>query len=112
LRRALEYIDECLNLNLSGNSIATVAGLSKYHFGKAFKQSTGMTLHGYVLNRRISRSRDLLARSDLPLAAIAAAAGFSNQSHLTTVFSTRIGMSPRVYRKVRRPVSVSFHTRA
>jgi AraC-like DNA-binding protein len=110
LRRALEYIDEGLNLSLSGNSIATVAGLSKYHFGKAFKQSTGMTLHSYVLNRRIRRSRELLARSDLPLAAVAAAAGFSNQSHLTTLFSTRIGMSPRAYRKVRRPVSVSFHT--
>jgi AraC family transcriptional regulator len=110
LRRALEYIDEYLNLNLSGDSIATVAGLSKYHFGKAFKQSTGMTLHSYVLNRRISRSRELLARSDLPLAAVAAAAGFSNQSHLTTVFSTRIGMSPRTYRQNRRPVSASFRT--
>jgi AraC family transcriptional regulator len=61
LRRAVEYIDECLNLNLNGKSIATIAGLSKYHFGKAFKQSTGMTLHSYVLNRRISRSRELLA---------------------------------------------------
>jgi AraC-like DNA-binding protein len=112
LRRALDYIDACLNLNLSGNNIATMAGLSKYHFGKAFKQSTGMTLHSYVLNRRIRCSRELLVKSDLPLAAIAAAAGFSNQSHLTTLFSTRIGMSPHAYRKVRRPVSVSLHTGA
>jgi len=112
LRRALEYIDEGLNLNLTGNGIATVAGLSKYHFGKAFKQSTGMTLHSYVLNRRIRRSRELLVRSDLPLAAVAVAAGFSNQSHLTAVFSTRIGMSPRAYRKMRHAVAVSFHTGA
>jgi len=112
LRRALEYIDEGLNLNLTGNSIATVAGLSKYHFGKAFKQSTGMTLHSYVLSRRMRRSRDLLVRSDLPLAAVAEAAGFSNQSHLTAVFSTRIGMSPRAYRKMKQPVSVSFRQRA
>jgi len=48
LRRVLEYIDEYLNLNLNGNAIANVAGLSKYHFGKAFRQSTGMSLHGYV----------------------------------------------------------------
>jgi AraC family transcriptional regulator len=112
LRRALEYIEEGLNLNLSGNGIATVAGLSKYHFGKAFKQSTGMTLHSYVLNRRIRRSRELLVRSDLPLAAVAEAAGFSNQSHLTAVFCTRIGISPRAYRKMRQPVSVSFRPRA
>ncbi len=112
LRRALEYIDEGLNLKLTGKGIATVAGLSKYHFGKAFKQSTGMTLHSYVLNRRMRRSRELLVRSDLPLAAVAEAAGFSNQSHLTALFSTRIGMSPRAYRKLRQPVSVSFRPRA
>lgn len=108
LRRALEYIDASLNLNLNGNSIATVAGLSKYHFGKAFKRSTGMTLHGYVLNLRIRRSQELLVRSDFPLAAVAAAAGFSNQSHFTTIFSTRLGMSPQTFRKFRRPASVSF----
>jgi AraC family transcriptional regulator len=110
LRRAMEYIDECLNLSLNGDTIARMAGLSKYHFGKAFKQSTGMTLHSYVLSRRIRHSRELLVRSDLPLAAIAEAAGFSNQSHLTTIFSTRIGISPYAYRKMRRPVSLAFHT--
>jgi AraC family transcriptional regulator len=108
----LEYVDECLNLDLTGNSIARVAGLSKYHFGKAFRQSTGMTLHGYVLARRMRRSQELLAKSDLPLSAIAEAAGFSNQSHFTSVFSTRIGIPPGSYRQMmRRRVSVSFRAK-
>jgi AraC family transcriptional regulator len=108
LRRALEYIDEHLNLNLNGNAIADVAGLSKYHFGKAVRQSTGMSLHGYVLARRIRRSQELLMKSDLPPAAVAGATGFSNQSHLTSVFSTRIGISPGAYRQTRRRVKVSI----
>jgi AraC family transcriptional regulator len=108
LRRVLEYIDGYLNLNLNGNAIANVAGLSKYHFGKAFRQSTGMSLHRYVLSRRMRRSQELLAKSDLPLAAVAEAAGFSNQSHFTSVFSTRMGIPPGSYRQMRRRVSVSF----
>lgn len=105
----LDYIDIYLDSNLTGKAVASVAGLSKYHFGKAFRQSTGMSLHGYVLARRMRRSQELLAKSDLPLAAVAGAAGFSNQSHLTSVFSTRMGIPPGSYRQImRRRVSVSF----
>jgi AraC family transcriptional regulator len=107
LRRVVEYIDESLSLSLTGDDIANVAGLSKYHFGKAFKQSTGITLHGYVLSRRMARSQWLLAKSHLPLADVAAATGFANQSHLTAMFSTRLGITPRAYR-VMQPVSVSM----
>jgi AraC family transcriptional regulator len=110
LRRTLEFIDEFLDLDLTGKSIAGVAGLSKYHFGKAFRQSTGMPLHSYVLARRMRRSQELLVKSDLPLAAVAEAAGFSNQSHFTSVFSSRMGISPGSYRQMRRRVSVSFST--
>jgi AraC family transcriptional regulator len=105
LRRAIEYIDEYLNMPLTGQKIAAVAGLSKYHFGKAFRQSTGMTLHAYVLARRMRRSQVLLAKSDLGLAAIAQAAGFSSQSHFTSVFSTRVGISPSAYRNSHRSKS-------
>jgi len=109
LRRTLEYIDGNLNRALTTDAIAHEAGLSKYHFGKAFKQSTGDTLHNYVLSRRMWRSRDLLVKSDLPLVDIAEAVGFSHQSHFTSVFSTRIGITPAAYRAMGSPVAVSFH---
>jgi AraC family transcriptional regulator len=105
LRRTLEYIDEFLDLQLAGQEIASVAGLSKYHFGKAFRRSTGITLHGYVLARRMRRSQVLLARSDLPFSAIAQAAGFSSQSHFTSVFTTRVGTPPSSYRNSHRSES-------
>jgi AraC family transcriptional regulator len=108
LRLTLEYIDENLGLDLDGDNIAAVSGLSKYHFGKAFKQSTGMTLHSYVLSRRTRRAQELLVRSDHSLADVAAAAGFSSQSHFTSLFTTRLGISPRAYRQTRRRLSLSF----
>jgi len=108
LRRVFERVDQCLNLDLTGNDVSSVAGLNKYHFGKAFRQSAGVTLHSYVLARRMRRAQQLLVKSELPLAVISEAAGFSNQSHFTSVFSTRVGIPPGAYRQMKRRVSVSF----
>lgn len=108
VKQVLDYIETHLDLNLTTGEIARVAGLSKYHFGKAFSTSAGMTLHSFVLARRIRLSRELLVRSDLPLAHIAEAVGFSSQSHFTTVFLERTGFTPGRYRSMQRPRSVAF----
>lgn len=111
-RLAADYIDEHLSEDLDAGSIAAAAGLSKYHFGKAFKESSGTTLHRYVLARRMHRAQRLLSTSDLSLAEVAAASGFSDQSHLTVLFSRRFGVSPRIYRERARRISVYFRTNA
>lgn len=106
LSQAIEYIDSYLDHDLTTGDIGRAVGLSKYHFGKAFSTSTGMTLHNFVLARRMRRSRELLAGSDLPLAHVADAAGFSSQSHFTTVFLERTGITPGKYRSMHRPLSM------
>jgi AraC-like DNA-binding protein len=107
-RLVREYINEHLGRDLDSLSIAAVAGLSKYHFGKAFKESTGVTL--YVLSQKMFRAQNLLARTNLPLAEIADAVGMSNQSHLTALFSRRLGVTPRAYREANGRVSMSFRS--
>jgi AraC family transcriptional regulator len=107
LKQATDYIDSFLDHNLTTDEIGRAVGLSKYHFGKAFSTSTGMTLHTFVLARRMRRSRELLINSDLPLAQVADAVGFSSQSHFTTVFLERTGVTPGRYRSMRRPLSVT-----
>jgi AraC family transcriptional regulator len=108
LRQVMEYIDCYLNTNLTTGDIARIAGLSKYHCGKAFKQTTGRPLHSYVMTRRVSRSRELLLKSDLPLAQVADAAGFASQSHFTTVFLRCTGMTPGSYRRLHKPLSLNI----
>ncbi|MFL6350506.1 MAG: helix-turn-helix transcriptional regulator [Bryobacteraceae bacterium] len=98
LKRVLEYIDTCNEHNLTADEVAQVAGLGRYHFGKMFKQSTGFRLHQYVLSRRLQRAEELLRDPRHPLADVAAATGFSNQSHFTTVFARTVGMPPGAYR--------------
>ena len=107
LNQAMDYIDSSLERNLTTGEIGRAVGLSKYHFGKAFSTSTGMTLHSFVLSRRMRRSQELLVGSDLPLAHIADAVGFSSQSHFTTVFLERTGVTPGRYRSMHRPHSVA-----
>jgi AraC-like DNA-binding protein len=98
MRRVREYIEEHLEENISIQALANIASLSMYHFARAFKQSGGMTPHEYLIQRRVQRTKDLLAETDLPLSEIALASGFSDQSHCARRFREHVGMTPSSYR--------------
>ncbi len=87
-----------------GASIADVAQacqLSRSYFTHAFRQTTGQTPHQWVLAQRVQRARELLAGSALPLAEIASACGFADQSHFTRVFTRSTGLPPARWRRER-----------
>jgi transcriptional regulator GlxA family with amidase domain len=69
---------------------------------RAFKQSVANTPHGYLMRRRLERTMELLAGTDLPLSEIALALGFSDQSHCARRFRQHLGISPREYRRAPR----------
>jgi len=98
LSRVLEYIDSYLADNLSINTLAGVACLSPYHFGKMFRRSTGVTVHAYVTRKRLARAQQLLRSSSLSLSDVALASGFYDQSQMTAVFRRYAHSTPRVYR--------------
>ena len=98
LRRVREFIEMRLEKSISIQVLADIAGLSMYHFARAFKQSEGMTPHEYVIHCRVQRAKDLLTASKLPLSEIALASGFSDQSHLARRFREYVGVTPSSYR--------------
>jgi AraC-like DNA-binding protein len=98
MRRVREHVELHLSESMDLAELAGVAGLSLYHFARAFKQSTGVTPHQYLVQRRIEQAREMLARSDLPLSEIALAAGFSDQSHLARLFRQTLGITPGQFR--------------
>ena len=81
--------------------LAEIAGLSQSQFGRAFKVSTGISPHQWQLNARIDRAQQLLVDADRSLAQIALDTGFSEQSHLTRVFRTIVGTTPRSWQRDR-----------
>jgi AraC family transcriptional regulator len=99
LRRALDFIIEHLDGDPTIAQLAQQCGLSAGHFGRAFRQTVGVTPHQWLLWKRVDRARDLLSCGRLELAEIAVACGFVDQSHFTRVFARIEGRSPGRWRR-------------
>jgi AraC-like DNA-binding protein len=98
MRRVREYVEVHLGESIDLSILAGVAGLSVHHFARQFKQSTGMTPHVYLTQKRVERAQEMLAQTDLPLAEIAFAVGFFDQGHLARHFRHLLGKTPREFR--------------
>jgi len=99
LHRIKRYIEENLDAHLSLQRLADVLRINIYRFVRSFKQSTGLSPHRYVLERRIAQSRLLLADPNLPLVEVALRSGFSSQSHFSTAFRRLMNITPGRYRR-------------
>ncbi|ENO15382.2 helix-turn-helix domain-containing protein [Marinobacter nanhaiticus D15-8W] len=87
-------LDQPLNL-------ATLAGwvnLSPYHFARLFRASFGCAPYQYLQERRLTRARDELRQSDLPVTTIAMHCGFNDASQFSRAFRKRFGITPSAYR--------------
>ena len=97
-QRVRDYIASHLDSDPTLSELAAVAGLSPVYFARAFRATTGLAPHQYLLRARVERAKRLLMTSDLRIAAIALECGFCHQEHLTRVFRKHCGMTPGVYR--------------
>ena len=101
LRRVREAVDANLAGDHSIVELARACGLSTSYFNDAFKATTGLSPHHWLLRQRIDRAKSLLGGTDLSLAAIAVNCGFYDQSHLSRVFSRLERRTPSAWRKQR-----------
>ncbi|MGE4085068.1 MAG: AraC family ligand binding domain-containing protein [Vicinamibacterales bacterium] len=98
LRRVRDLIDASPAADLSLEALAAVAGLGPHHLVRSFARAFGMTPHAWQIQRRLVRARRLIDRG-LPLAEVAARAGFCDQSHLADRFRRAYGVTPGAYRR-------------
>lgn len=99
VKRACEKLDSDLGGKYSLHQIAAEFDLSVSHFSRAFRISTGLPPHQWLLQQRLKAAKQLMMVHDLPLAEIALSAGFANQSHFTRAFSAAVGVSPGAWRR-------------
>jgi AraC family transcriptional regulator len=97
-RAVRDFVHEHLGENISLDDLASVVALSRYHFTRRFRATTGTTPHEFVLQQRVARAKALLTRTNCPLLDIALICGFADQSHLNRVFKKHTGMPPGQYR--------------
>ena len=94
LRRVREYIDSHIGERISLDELARQAGVSRFHFARQFRLSTGESPMEYLRRIRIERSKSILQTRDSTIAEVAARLGFSDQSHFTRIFGRLVGVSP------------------
>lgn len=98
IRRARSLIDACYMQDLTLDCLAAAAGLSRFHFLRAFRRAVGATPHAYLTGRRIAAAKVLLDGAQ-PLSEVGLACGFYDQSHFTRAFKGTTGVTPGQYRR-------------
>ncbi|MGY4286734.1 AraC family transcriptional regulator [Bradyrhizobium sp. LM2.7] len=99
VKRACERLESDLRGKLSLAKIAAEFDLSVSHFSRAFRVSTGLPPHQWLLRQRVNTAKQLMGVRGLSLSEVAISAGFANQSHFTRVFSSVVGTSPGMWRR-------------
>jgi AraC-like DNA-binding protein len=97
--KALQRLNSKPDQSISLAELAGLAGLSRFQFLRAFARQIGTTPHAYLVQKRVSIARQLLATGVMPAEA-AAHAGFADQSHMTRAFVQHVGVTPARYRAV------------
>jgi AraC family transcriptional regulator len=97
-RKLEEYVREHLAEDLSLDTLASFASVSPCYFSRLFRNSFGVPPYRYLLERRLTKARDLLRGKRHSIAEIAAMTGFSDQSHLTRLFKRQFDITPQLYR--------------
>ncbi|MBN6208720.1 AraC family transcriptional regulator [Ralstonia flatus] len=93
IRLARTRIDDDPAAPISLLDLARETGLSRFQVLRGFARVTGLTPHAYQVQRRVALARRLIAQGE-PLADVAAACGFADQSHMTRQFVRKYGVSP------------------
>ena len=93
------------------DQLARHAGLSNFHFLRLFHRTFGKTPHQLGIEFRLSRARELLAETAMPVTEICFECGYESLGSFSHLFRRAIGCSPRQYRLNQRrfwPVNISF----
>lgn len=94
------YIDRHFAEDLTLEDVAAVAGFSKFHFSRTFKQLSGSNFYEYLCHRRIKSSESLLMQPGLSISQIALQSGFSSVSTFNRTFKKLKGCTPSQYRRM------------
>lgn len=100
LLRALELINDCYTDDLAVADVAGRVGVHPIHLARAFRQHFHCTPGEFLRFRRLERAAAVLGSTTRPLAEVALASGFADQSHFTKAFVRGFGLPPGEYRRL------------
>lgn len=98
LRRVVDYMAEFIASDIALSDLTALTGLSRAHFFRAFKQSTGLSPHKFLTKMRMDQACMLLESSDRSIGEISTAMGFAKANLFATAFKRHVGLQPRLYK--------------
>lgn len=101
LQIARRFIDERFDQPIDLRVMARQAGLSRFHFVRAFRQEFQTTPHRYLQERRIERAKQLLATGTLSVTDVCFEVGFESLGSFSMLFHRLVGQPPTTYRASR-----------
>jgi AraC family transcriptional regulator len=101
LRQITDWMKEHIAEDFSLAEVAEVAGLSKFHFHRLFKQAVGEAPLRYHMNLRMHEAKRLLRETKKSVVEVAMEVGYTNPSHFAQLFRRETGLSPSDYRRQR-----------
>ena len=105
LRRARDHAERHYADQLDLDTLAAVAGLSKYHFQRLFTATYGISPAAHLSQRRVERAQDLLRATNLTVTEVWHAVGFSSLGSFSSRFRHLVGETPSEFqRRWARPV--------
>jgi AraC family transcriptional regulator len=99
LRRAIERLRSDSDTDVSLAALASDAGLSRFHFCRAFKESTGLSPHAWLRQQRLEQAMNTLRDTDASIVSVAAQLGYASQTAFTAAFKKLTGETPRDWRR-------------
>ena len=102
LLRAIERLRSDSDADVSLAALASDAGLSRFHFCRAFKESTGLSPHAWLRQYRLEQAMNMLRDSDTSIASVAAELGYGSQTAFAAAFRKLTGETPSDWRRRRR----------
>jgi AraC family transcriptional regulator len=99
LGRAIERLRSDSDADVSLAALAEDAGLTRFHFCRAFKESTGLSPHAWLRQHRLEQAMNILRDTDASVVSVAAALGYSSQTAFAAAFRKLTGETPSDWRR-------------
>ena len=99
LLRAIERLRSDSDADVSLAALASEAGLSRFHFCHAFKESTGLSPHAWLRQYRLEQAMNMLRDTDASIASVAAELGYASQTAFAAAFRRLTGEAPNDWRR-------------
>ena len=97
------YITDHCTENINVDDLAGLAGFSKFHFSRLFKQFSGVSCYEYLMQKRIAHAETLLMQPNISITEVAMRSGFGSLSTFNRIFKTAKHCTPSEYKSLNRP---------